>query len=134
MKLKVELEDKKVFRPGEPFDLKVTGDPSAKVGLVVVDKAVFILNKNRLTQTKVRTVSCSFINNLKSCAFLLRLGTREWFFFLFPLQIWDIIEKHDTGCTAGSGKDSMGVFYDAGLLFESDIIRGTGERTGKAEV
>ncbi|XP_041789454.1 complement C3-like [Chelmon rostratus] len=34
-------------------------------------------------------------------------------------KVWDIIEKYDTGCTAGGGKDSMGVFYDAGLLFES---------------
>ncbi|XP_053333017.1 complement C3-like [Clarias gariepinus] len=89
------LKVKKVFEPGDEFHLIVTGDPKAKVGLVAVDKAVFVLNKNRLTQTK----------------------------------IWDIIEKHDTGCTAGSGKDSMGVFYDAGLLFQSDKAGGTTERT-----
>ncbi|KAB5523713.1 hypothetical protein PHYPO_G00155670 [Pangasianodon hypophthalmus] len=93
--VKESLNVKKVFEPGDEFHLIVTGDPTAKVGLVAVDKAVFVLNKNRLTQTKV----------------------------------WDIIEKHDTGCTAGSGKDSMGVFYDAGLLFQSDKAGGTSERT-----
>ncbi|KAG7491362.1 hypothetical protein MATL_G00002890 [Megalops atlanticus] len=35
--------------------------------------------------------------------------------------IWDVIEKHDIGCTAGSGADSMAVFYDAGLVFESSL-------------
>ncbi|KAK2818284.1 hypothetical protein Q7C36_022217 [Tachysurus vachellii] len=92
--LKLDTEEK-TFNPGNEFQLTVTGDPKAKVGLVAVDKAVFVLNKNKLTQTK----------------------------------IWDIIEKHDTGCTAGSGKDSMEVFYDAGLLFESDKLGGTNERT-----
>ncbi|KAK3530300.1 hypothetical protein QTP86_023925, partial [Hemibagrus guttatus] len=93
--VKESLNVKKVFEPGDGFHLIVTGDPKAKVGLVAVDKGVFVLNKNRLTQSK----------------------------------IWDIIEKHDTGCTAGSGKDSMAVFYDAGLLFESDKLGGTSERT-----
>ncbi|KAJ8362948.1 hypothetical protein SKAU_G00117790 [Synaphobranchus kaupii] len=75
-----------VYQPRKRFSLTITGDPEAKVGLVAVDKGVYILNsKNRLTQTK----------------------------------IWDIIEKHDIGCTPGSGADSMGVFYDAGLAFES---------------
>uniref|UniRef100_A0AAR2ILM1 Complement C3 n=1 Tax=Pygocentrus nattereri TaxID=42514 RepID=A0AAR2ILM1_PYGNA len=90
--LRVEVkEPKKSYEPGERFGLKITGDSAATVGLVAVDKGVFVLNKNRLTQEK----------------------------------IWDIIEKEDTGCTAGSGKDSMGVFYDAGLLFESDKAGGT---------
>ncbi|XP_066516755.1 complement C3-like isoform X2 [Hoplias malabaricus] len=94
--LKVEVKDpKSTYQPGELFGLKITGDPGAIVGLVAVDKGVFVLNKNRLTQDK----------------------------------IWSIIEKHDTGCTAGSGKDSMGVFYDAGLLFESDKAGGTETRT-----
>ncbi|KAI4889080.1 hypothetical protein NFI96_023395, partial [Prochilodus magdalenae] len=94
--LKVEVKDpKRAYEPGERFGLKITGDPGAKVGLVAVDKGVFVLNKNRLTQDK----------------------------------IWNIIEKHDTGCTAGSGKDSMGVFYDAGLLFQSDKAGGTDSRT-----
>uniref|UniRef100_A0AAR2J2I4 Anaphylatoxin-like domain-containing protein n=1 Tax=Pygocentrus nattereri TaxID=42514 RepID=A0AAR2J2I4_PYGNA len=95
-KLRVEVkEPKKSYEPGERFGLKITGDSAATVGLVAVDKGVFVLNKNRLTQEK----------------------------------IWDIIEKEDTGCTAGSGKDSMGVFYDAGLLFQSDKAGGTGSRT-----
>ncbi|TSK18105.1 Complement C3 [Bagarius yarrelli] len=96
-KLSLDLNgnSKRIFAPGQEFQLKVTGDPGAKVGLVAVNKAVFVLNKNRLTQKK----------------------------------IWDIVEKHDTGCTAGGGKDSMGVFYDAGLLFESDQLGGTSERT-----
>lgn len=35
------------------FSLKVTGDPGATVGLVAVDKGVFVLNnKHRLTQKK----------------------------------------------------------------------------------
>uniref|UniRef100_A0A4W4GV27 Anaphylatoxin-like domain-containing protein n=1 Tax=Electrophorus electricus TaxID=8005 RepID=A0A4W4GV27_ELEEL len=95
-KLELSAQDpKSAYEPGDEFVLTITGDPGAKVGLVAVDKGVFVLNKNKLTQTK----------------------------------IWDIIEKHDTGCTAGSGKDSMGVFYDAGLLFESDKAGGTDSRT-----
>uniref|UniRef100_A0A8D0AEB8 Complement C3-like n=1 Tax=Sander lucioperca TaxID=283035 RepID=A0A8D0AEB8_SANLU len=70
----------------------VTGDPGAVVGLVAVDKGVYVLNnKHRLTQKKV----------------------------------WDTVEKYDTGCTPGGGKDGMGVFYDAGLLFESNMASGT---------
>ncbi|KAJ8246286.1 hypothetical protein GJAV_G00265890 [Gymnothorax javanicus] len=77
---------KDVYEPRKPISLTITGDPGARVGLVAVDKGVYVLNsKNRLTQTK----------------------------------IWDIVEKHDIGCTPGSGADSMGVFYDAGLAFES---------------
>ncbi|XP_045902752.1 complement C3-like isoform X2 [Micropterus dolomieu] len=72
--------------PRRIFGLTVTGDPGATVGLVAIDKAVYVLNnKHRLTQKKV----------------------------------WDIVEKYDTGCTPGGGKDGMSVFYDAGLLFES---------------
>uniref|UniRef100_A0A4W5QXY5 Anaphylatoxin-like domain-containing protein n=1 Tax=Hucho hucho TaxID=62062 RepID=A0A4W5QXY5_9TELE len=44
---------------------------------------------------------------------------------LTQTKIWDIIEKHDTGCTAGSGMDSMGVFYDAGLMFASNWGEGS---------
>ncbi|KAM7009820.1 complement C3-like [Tautogolabrus adspersus] len=80
------------FEPRRMFGLKVTGDPGATVGLVAVDKGVYVLNnKHRLTQKKV----------------------------------WDIVEKSDTGCTPGGGKDGMGVFYDAGLLFESNAASGT---------
>ncbi|XP_073698367.1 complement C3-like [Garra rufa] len=83
------------YGTGDEVKLQITGDPGAKVGLVVVDKAVNIFNKNRLTQT----------------------------------QIWDVIEKHDIGCTAGGGRDSMGVFTDAGLMFESNTAGGTNTRT-----
>nr|XP_020511756.1 complement C3-like [Labrus bergylta] len=84
------------YKPRGSFKMKVTGDPGAKVGLVAVDKGVYVLNnKHRLTQKKV----------------------------------WDIVEKADTGCTPGGGRDSMGVFYDAGLLFESSAS-GTPDRLG----
>ncbi|KAK1886212.1 Complement C3 [Dissostichus eleginoides] len=80
------------YEPRRMFGLKVTGDPGAIVGLVAVDKGVYVLNnKHRLTQKKV----------------------------------WDIVEKYDTGCTPGGGKDGMSVFYDAGLLFESNTASGT---------
>ncbi|KAK5620860.1 hypothetical protein CRENBAI_017562 [Crenichthys baileyi] len=80
------------YEPRRMFNLKVTGDPGAKVGLVAVDKGVYVLNnKHRLTQKKV----------------------------------WDIVEKHDTGCTPGGGSNSMNVFYDAGLVFESSTASGT---------
>ncbi|KAJ8283506.1 hypothetical protein COCON_G00023560 [Conger conger] len=85
--LKVTSEDKIMHRPNFPLTFTITGDPGAKVGLVSVDKGVYVLNnKHRLTQTK----------------------------------IWDIVEKQDIGCTTGSGRDSMGVFYDAGLVFVSN--------------
>ncbi|KAL6482007.1 hypothetical protein MHYP_G00100870 [Metynnis hypsauchen] len=94
--LRLDVKDPKTsYEPGEKFSLKITGDPGAKVGLVAVDKGVFVLNKNRLTQEK----------------------------------IWNLIDKHDTGCTPGSGKDSMGVFYDAGLMFVSDKAGSTSSRT-----
>ncbi|XDV16116.1 hypothetical protein PO909_015958 [Leuciscus waleckii] len=94
--LKLQVKDKRnTYGTGDEVRLQITGDPGARVGLVVVDKAVHVLNKNRLTQT----------------------------------QIWDVIEKHDTGCTAGSGRESMGVFSDAGLMFESSTAGGTNIRT-----
>ncbi|XP_056311186.1 complement C3-like [Danio aesculapii] len=95
-KLKLQVKNMwNTYSTGEEVKLQISGDPGARVGLVVVDKAVHVLNKNRLTQTK----------------------------------IWDVIEKHDTGCTAGGGKDSMGVFSDAGLMFESNTAGGTETRT-----
>ncbi|XP_048051365.1 complement C3-like [Megalobrama amblycephala] len=94
--LKLQVKNKmNTYGTGDEVKLQITGDPGARVGLVVVDKAVHVLNKNRLTQT----------------------------------QIWDRIEKHDTGCTAGGGRDSMGVFSDAGLMFESHTAGGTNTRT-----
>ncbi|PWA14974.1 hypothetical protein CCH79_00014289 [Gambusia affinis] len=42
------------YEPRRMFTLKVTGDPGATVGLVAVDKGVYVLNnKHRLTQKKV---------------------------------------------------------------------------------
>lgn len=35
------------------------------------------------------------------------------------LQIWDVVEKADIGCTPGSGKNYAGVFMDAGLAFKT---------------
>ncbi|XP_056311798.1 complement C3-like isoform X2 [Danio aesculapii] len=95
-KLKLQVKNKQnTYSTGEEVKLQISGDPGARVGLVVVDKALHVLNKNRLTQTK----------------------------------IWDVIEKHDTGCTAGGGRDVMGVFSDAGLMFESNTAGGTDTRT-----
>eukprot|EP00066_Takifugu_rubripes_P006969 XP_003972135.1 PREDICTED: complement C3-like [Takifugu rubripes] len=83
------------YEPRRMFGLKVTGDPKATVGLVAVDKGVYVLNnKHRLTQKK----------------------------------IWDIVEKYDTGCTPGGGRDGLTVFSDAGLLFESNTASGTAYR------
>uniref|UniRef100_A0A672QEP5 Complement C3-like n=1 Tax=Sinocyclocheilus grahami TaxID=75366 RepID=A0A672QEP5_SINGR len=48
---------------------------------------------------------------------------------LTQTKIWDVIEKHDIGCTAGGGRDSIGVFTDAGLMFESNTAGGTNTRT-----
>ncbi|XP_060040075.1 LOW QUALITY PROTEIN: complement C3-like [Erinaceus europaeus] len=48
-----EDKDKQHF-PGEQIALKIEGDPGARVGLVAVDKAVFVLNKkNKMTQKKI---------------------------------------------------------------------------------
>ncbi|KAM4750144.1 complement C3-like [Anableps anableps] len=83
------------YEPRKTFSVRITGDPGATVGMVAVDKGVYVLNnKNRLTQKK----------------------------------IWDVVEQYDTGCTAGAGKDGMNVFYDAGLLFETNY-GGTPYRT-----
>ncbi|XP_075400207.1 complement C3-like [Tenrec ecaudatus] len=93
--LKVSLKQEESihhFEPNSKVDLKVTGDAEATVGLVAVDKAVYVLNnKHKLTQKKV----------------------------------WDVVEKHDIGCTSGSGKDRLAVFKDAGL----DLKISTGMNT-----
>ncbi|XP_023601135.1 complement C3-like [Myotis lucifugus] len=93
--LKVGLNHEDSFSSLEPnskVDIKVTGDAEATVGLVAVDKAVYVLNsKHKLTQKKV----------------------------------WDVVEEHDIGCTAGSGKDGLAVFKDAGL----DLKMSTGMDT-----
>ncbi|NP_001093483.1 complement C3b.1 precursor [Danio rerio] len=73
------------YSPGSSFKFQVKGDVGAKVSLVAVDNAIFLLSKNRLTQKKV----------------------------------WEVVDQADMGCTAGGGKDNMGVFSDAGLMFHS---------------
>lgn len=46
--------DNRVHEPGTRMRLRVEGDHNAHVGLVVVDKGVFVLSKkNKLTQSKV---------------------------------------------------------------------------------
>ncbi|XP_067877304.1 complement C3-like [Heterodontus francisci] len=50
-------DENKIYKPGRRFQLKITGDSGARVGVVAVDKAVFILNKkNKLTQSKIWSV------------------------------------------------------------------------------
>ncbi|XP_073510477.1 A.superbus venom factor 1-like [Phyllobates terribilis] len=44
-------------------------------------------------------------------------------------KVWDTMEKSDTGCTPGSGANSMGVFYDAGLALQTNFERTTQERS-----
>ncbi|XP_074059430.1 venom factor-like [Macrotis lagotis] len=88
--------DDGVLEPSSPVNLLLTGDPSALVGLVAVDKAVYALNsKHKLSQKK----------------------------------IWDVVETRDIGCTAGSGRDNLGVFTDAGL----DLMTSTGLSTRASE-
>lgn len=41
------------YAPGKRFPFKIKGDPGAKVSLVAVDNAVYLLNRDRLTQRKV---------------------------------------------------------------------------------
>nr|UHJ79854.1 putative complement c3.9 [Ctenopharyngodon idella] len=81
----VEGEKLNSYLPGRSFKFQVKGDPGAKVSLVAVDNAIFLLSKNHLTQRKV----------------------------------WEAVGQGDMGCTAGGGRDSMGVFSDAGLVFYS---------------
>ncbi|XP_043079055.1 complement C3-like isoform X1 [Puntigrus tetrazona] len=80
-----EGENVNSYSPGSSIKLKVKGDPGAKVSLVAVDNAIFLLSKSRLTQKKV----------------------------------WEVVGQGDMGCTAGGGRNNMGVFSDAGLMFHS---------------
>ncbi|XP_074487043.1 venom factor-like isoform X1 [Sebastes fasciatus] len=41
------------YAPGKSFSFQVRGDPGAKVSLVAVDNAVYLLNRDRLTQRKI---------------------------------------------------------------------------------
>ncbi|XP_056125689.1 complement component c3b, tandem duplicate 2 isoform X1 [Rhinichthys klamathensis goyatoka] len=87
----VKGEKHNSYSPGSSFKFDVKGDPGAKVSLVAVDNAVFLLSKNRLTQKKV----------------------------------WEVVGQGDMGCTSGGGKNNMGVFSDAGLMFYSSTGRST---------
>ncbi len=49
----MEGEKLNSYSPGSSITFEVKGDPGAKVSLVAVDNAIFLLSKNRLTQKKV---------------------------------------------------------------------------------
>nr|XP_060619580.1 A.superbus venom factor 1-like [Anolis sagrei ordinatus] len=88
--------DDHIHPPSSQVTIIVEGDAKARVGLVAVDKAVYVLNKKyKISQTK----------------------------------IWDTVEKSDIGCTAGSGRNNMGVFEDAGLALETSNKLSTKERS-----
>ncbi|XP_069804323.1 complement C3-like [Dendropsophus ebraccatus] len=44
-------------------------------------------------------------------------------------KVWDSVEKYDIGCTPGSGADTPGVFYDAGLALETTFKVTTPQRS-----
>ncbi|KAM3924663.1 A.superbus venom factor 1-like [Leptodactylus fuscus] len=44
-------------------------------------------------------------------------------------MVWESLETSDLGCSPGSGADSMGVFYDAGLALQSSLQTTTQQRT-----
>nr|XP_023396481.1 complement C3-like [Loxodonta africana] len=47
-------KDQKTYLPGQQMTLRVEGNRGARVGLVAVDKGVYVLNKkNKLTQSKI---------------------------------------------------------------------------------
>lgn len=50
-----------------------------------------------------------------------------------PPQIWNVVEKADIGCTAGSGQDYAGVFSDAGLALKTNKELQTAQRTCERE-
>ncbi|MEE6517576.1 hypothetical protein FKM82_027899 [Ascaphus truei] len=88
--------DNSVQSPGSSMKLMLRADHNASVGLVAVDKAVYVLNKKfKISQSKV----------------------------------WDSVEKWDIGCTPGSGADSVGVFYDAGLTLQTNLQMTTVQRS-----
>ncbi|XP_029772341.1 complement C3-like [Suricata suricatta] len=54
MVVKDGRKEERVHLPGQQTKIKIEGDQGAQVGLVAVDKGVFMLNKkNRLTQSKI---------------------------------------------------------------------------------
>lgn len=83
-----------------------------------------------------QSVSTIIINYISKCHVKCQNGTfiAVWLYFCLydfnPAQIWDIVDKYDTGCTSGGGRDAVSVFYDAGLLFESNVASGSPYRQG----
>ncbi|CAO2640989.1 Complement C3 [Lemmus lemmus] len=52
--VKGDLRDNRQLAPGKQTTLRIEGNQGARVGLVAVDKGVFVLNKkNKLTQSKI---------------------------------------------------------------------------------
>ncbi|MCP6508628.1 hypothetical protein NL478_28090, partial [Klebsiella pneumoniae] len=52
--VKGDQRDNRQPSPGQQMTLRIEGDHGARVGLVAVDKGVFVLNKkNKLTQSKI---------------------------------------------------------------------------------
>ncbi|MFT7800154.1 complement C3-like [Arapaima gigas] len=47
---------------------------------------------------------------------------------LTQTKIWDTVEDRDIGCTRGGGKNNMGIFTDAGLIFTSSAEERTTPR------
>lgn len=45
-------------------------------------------------------------------------------------QIWDTLRQGDLGCSPGGGKNSMGVFMDAGLNFQSSFSEASDNSQG----
>ncbi|KAM5170453.1 venom factor-like [Mantella aurantiaca] len=88
--------DNLVQQPGAAMKLKLKADHKASVGLVAVDRGVYVLNdKYKISQT----------------------------------QVWNSVEKYDTGCTAGGGANAAGVFYDAGLALGNSFHGSTPQRS-----
>ncbi|CAG06013.1 unnamed protein product, partial [Tetraodon nigroviridis] len=109
------------YEPRKTFGLKITGDPEATVGLVAVDKGVFVLNnKNLLNQQKAISLlnPAGFLDEPPSS-----LNAN-----VLCVQVWDTVESYDTGCTPGGGKNGISVFSDAGLLFVSNSASATPHR------
>uniref|UniRef100_A0A803TP89 NTR domain-containing protein n=1 Tax=Anolis carolinensis TaxID=28377 RepID=A0A803TP89_ANOCA len=48
-------------------------------------------------------------------------------------KIWDTVENSDIGCTAGSGRNNVGVFEDAGLALETSNKLSTKQRSGRSD-
>lgn len=86
-------------------------------------------------------MDCGFLNNLPSggnlpaafpAAVKKDTGHESVLVFLLlpPCQIWDTVEKSDIGCTAGSGRNNLGVFADAGLALQTSNQISTPIRSG----